>query len=251
MNTHRILRNACLACLAATAMFHGGQAQASIALSGTRMILQEKRQEATIVVRNSDTPVLVQTWLETHSAGDADDLPFAVTPPLARMPANGQQLLRVMYAGGDNALPAGRESVMWLNVQEVPQAVPGENQLQIAVRQRIKVFFRPTGLSGIAADAPAAVRWSAQGNAKGALLTLSNPTAYHVSFSELADAAGRELPSPGMLAPGQTLTLQVDGIAADAALAFKTINDYGGADAYRLRLSGATEVGGTAESAAR
>lgn len=251
MNTHSILRNACLVCLSAMALATGGQAQASIALSGTRMVLQEKQQEASIVVRNGDSPVLIQSWLETNSANDSDDLPFAVTPPVAKMAANGQQLLRVMYAGSGSDLPRGQESVMWLNVQEVPLSTHAENQLQIAVRQRIKVFFRPTGLSGNAAEAPAAVRWSAVRNNRGALLTLSNPSAYHVSFSELSDANGRELPSPGMLAPGQVLELQLGNIAVDATLGFRTINDYGGADAYRVRLSGTNQVSGAAADSKR
>lgn len=245
MNTHSILRNACLVCLSAMSLVAADQAQASIALSGTRMVLQERQQEANIVVRNGDSPVLIQSWLETNSANDADDLPFAVTPPMAKMAANGQQLLRVMHAGSGSSLPRDRESVMWLNVQEVPLNTQAENQLQIAIRQRIKVFFRPTGLSGSAADAPVSVRWSAVPNDQGALLTLSNPSAYHVSFSELTDTNGRELPSPGMLAPGQAIELQLGSVAVDATLGFRTINDYGGADAYRVRLSGASPVSGT------
>lgn len=230
---------------------HVGGARASISLNATRVVLSEKQQEATLIVRNGGSPVLIQSWLETNSDGDSDDLPFAITPPLARMPPHGQQLLRVLHAGGASTLPGDRESVMWLNVQEVPQASSGVNQLQFAVRQRIKVFFRPAGLPGDAASAPSEVRWTASRAGGKTHLRLTNPTAYHVNFSELRGADGRLFASPGMLAPGQSSDVSLDDVALDALLSFKVVNDYGGADAYRVQLSGQNDALGSATDVSR
>ncbi|WP_231905846.1 molecular chaperone [Comamonas thiooxydans] len=223
---------------AAVSMLYGTCAQASISLSATRVIVQEGKQEASITVRNSGTPVLVQAWLDSNTPDAADNLPFAVTPPLAKVAAPGQQLMRVLYAGGNTGLPGDRESVMWLNVQEIPQSTAGKNQLQIALRQRIKVFFRPTGIVGAVADAPGSLRWALVKDAGGKqALKITNPSMYHVSFAYLGIAGGKELPSPAMIAPGETSLHSVDGVMPNARITVKIINDFGGIDAFDVQPS--------------
>jgi P pilus assembly chaperone PapD len=246
-----IIRRALLAGLAGSAMLLGVAAHASISLSATRLVVLEKDQEASISVRNGGAPVLVQAWLETNASNDTSDLPFAVTPPLGKIAANGQQLMRVMYAGGDNRLPRDRESVMWLNVQEIPQSTQEENQLQIAIRQRIKVFFRPAAIAGSVADAPSALRWAVVQEAGRPKLKVSNPSMYHVSFNYLGLAGGKELKTPGMIAPGETRLLPGEGVATGARLSFKIINDYGGVEDYEVQLSGASQATAAARTAAK
>ncbi|SSW64572.1 fimbrial biogenesis chaperone [Achromobacter agilis] len=224
--------------LAAATLLYGACAQASISLSATRIIVLESKQEASISVRNSGTPVLVQSWLESNTAGTSDDLPFAVTPPLAKVAAPGQQLMRVLYAGGHSGLPRDRESVMWLNVQEIPQSTGGDNQLQIAVRQRIKVFFRPTMIEGASTDAPGSLRWAVAQDAGRPALKVTNPSMYHVSFAYLGIVGGKELPTPEMLAPGETRLLRADGVARNSKISIRIINDFGGVDAFDVQLSG-------------
>ncbi|KGD90454.1 phytochrome sensor protein [Achromobacter sp. RTa] len=215
-------------------------AEASISLSSTRLVVQESKQEASISVRNGGSPTLIQAWLDSDASNATDDLPFAVTPPLAKVAPNGQQLMRVLYAGGDSRLPADRESVVWLNVQEIPQSTNQENQLQIAVRQRIKVFFRPASMTGAVADAPGALRWELVQESGRAALQVTNPSMYHVSFSYLGIAGGKELPAPGMIKPGETRMLPADGVGHGSKLAYKIINDFGGIEDYRVEFSGAS-----------
>mgnify|MGYP001637221068 CR=1 FL=1 len=229
-------------CLALSAALSGSLAQASISLSGTRLILPEKQQEASIIVRNDNSPILVQSWLETNSENDQADLPFAITPALVKVAPNGQQVMRVLYAGGDQGLPKDRETVLWLNVQEIPQQTPGENQLQIAIRQRIKLFFRPDGLPGSAEQAPASLQWSVVNQQGTPMLEIHNPSAYHVSMSTLQAANGQPMQDPGMIAPGQTQHLPLGRAAAQDTLKFRAISDYGSADAYEVRLKGETKV---------
>lgn len=215
-----------------------GQAHASISLSATRLILPEKQQEASIIVRNDNAPILIQSWLETNTEHDQAELPFAITPPLSKVAPNGQQVMRVLYAGGDNTLPSDRETVLWLNVQEIPQEAGGENQLQIAIRQRIKLFFRPDGLRGSPAQAPAALQWSVVRDMGAPMIQIHNPSAYHVSMSTLDSARGEALPQPGMIGPGETLLLPLGRSGPQDTLRFRAINDYGSADQYEVRLDG-------------
>lgn len=245
------LRRICGPALLAAALAGGSSAHASISLSTTRVIFDGRDKEASIVVRNGKANILVQSWIESNTEGDLGELPFAVSPPLAKMLPDSQQLLRVLYAGGKNTLPQDKESVLWLNVQEIPEAVPGENVLQMAIRQRIKLFFRPAGLQGAADDAPAALQWSIVQQGGKPMLQVSNPSAFHVSFSQIAIGAGAPVAVRVMIAPGETnrYALGKDVAPGSAALAFSVVNDYGGVDEYKARLSGADPVNAAAAKA--
>lgn len=221
-------------------------AQAAISLSGTRLIFEGKNKEASIIVRNEGSKVLVQSWIESNTPGDSGELPFAVTPPLAKMQPNGQQLLRVLYAGKSD-LPTNKETVLWLNVQEVPEQVEGENTLQLAIRQRIKLFYRPAGISGTAADAATGLTWQLVQQAGKPALRVVNSSAFHVPINTVdlsAMAQQEKLSTPFMIAPGEThyLTLKNAGISPQARLSFKAVNDYGGVDTFNAQLVSGTPV---------
>lgn len=159
-------------------------AYAGITLSGTRVILGEKDREASIPVKNTSTsPYVVQTWID---AGEGNNkTPLLVTPPLSRLDPGRENILRIMRVAGD--LPADRESVFWLNVKEIPERSKDENVLQIAVRSRIKLFYRPTRLAGKQEDSRAQLQWvvSPESEGRGAVLRVANPSAYHVTFTAL------------------------------------------------------------------
>jgi len=165
-------------------------------------------------------------------------VPFLITPPLFRMNAGKGQSLRIVYTG--QPLPTDRESLFWLNVLEIPPkpgTVNGEaqNTLQFAVRSRLKLFFRPAGLTGNPLTAAAQITWSVAGD--GRALVAHNPTPYHVTFSKVSLGAGKAAlaTEAGMVAPLSTLRLPLaEGApapAAGTAIAFTTINDFGAADA--------------------
>ncbi|MCD5993931.1 molecular chaperone [Pseudomonas sp. CDFA 602] len=244
-------------CVALIAMaLYLPSAQAGIVLNTTRVIYQGSDKEASLGVQNTGTgEILLQSWLEAglprvnESASDkpsedkrlplqgASDLSFIVTPALARMPGGGRQLLRIIHSGAN--LPADRESVLWLNVQEIPQTA-AENTLQVAIRQRIKVFFRPKGLQGDPLQAPEKLQWKLLA---GDVLRVDNTGPYHVSMLKItAQQRGRELATlgSGMLAPHQQLILALahrsDEVPVE--LSFISINDFGGQVRYSATLSG-------------
>ncbi|MBA1229523.1 molecular chaperone [Pseudomonas viridiflava] len=233
-----------LRCIAFVAMGLGvPPVQAGIVLNTTRVIYQGADKEASLGVQNSGSgEILLQSWLEAPDAATPDTaqkktgLPFIVTPALARMSGGGRQLLRIIHSG--TGLPADRESVLWLNVQEIPQTA-AENTLQIAIRQRIKVFFRPQGLEGDALQAPEKLRWTWGG---GDVLNVENPGPYHVSMLRVsARQSGTERVSLDrqMLAPHQRLSLPLlrKGNAGPLELSFLSINDFGGQVPYQARLN--------------
>lgn len=214
--------------------------QAAISLSGTRLVFDGKNKEASIIVRNATSKVLVQSWIESDTPDDTGELPFAVTPPLAKMQPNAQQLLRVLYAG-NSKLPTTKETVLWLNVQEVPEQVSGDNTLQLAIRQRIKLFYRPAGITGTAADAVTGLTWQLVQQAGKATLKVVNSSAFHVPINTVdlnAGAQQEKLSTPFMIAPGETryLPLKNGTPPTQARLSFQAVNDYGGVETFNAQL---------------
>ena len=203
-------------------------ASASIMLSGTRVILRENAREAALPMKNQGTsPYVVQAWIDAgEGKGKA---PLMVTPPLSRLDPGKENLLRVMRVGGE--LPADRESAFWLNVKEIPQTPNQENVLQVAIRSRLKLFYRPAGLPGSAAQARTLLKWavSAGPRGQGAELKVGNASAFHVTLLKLTLNQGQEELDAGMVPPFGELSFPIKSLKMPQAVRinFTTLNDYG------------------------
>lgn len=230
-------------CFLAVALMLGGiGAQAAVSLSGTRLVFDGNFREVSIEATNrSGYEVLLQAWLsdaQDIDGGASSDLPFVVSPHLWHLQAHGRQALRIMYEGV--GMPLGQESLLHLYVMEIPRRIEGENQLSIAIRQRINVFYRPQGLPGDPAHTAEALSWSLTLDDLGApALDVHNPTVYHASLQDvqLEGAAGTHFVSDyQLLPPGITRSLPLVGVQFKAGnwhrLSFKALTDYGGQRGY-------------------
>lgn len=217
-------------------------AQAAVSLSGTRLVFDGNFREVSIEATNrSGYEVLLQAWLSDEKDLDgtaSSSLPFVVTPHLWHLQAHGRQALRILYEGV--GMPLVQESLLHLYVMEIPRRIDGENQLSIAIRQRINVFYRPSGLSGDPAQTAEALSWNLALDDLGApALHVHNPTAYYASLQNLRleNTAGTHLVSEyQLLPPGVTRSLPVIGVQSGWAdwhrLSFTALTDYGGQRAY-------------------
>jgi len=240
----------------------GMSAQASITLTGTRVIYNEAKGEAMLHLSQDGPAVgMVQLWIDS---GDPEATPESVTPPFVITPTiavihpGSQQRVRIVRTR--NELPADRESVLWLNVMEmsreyVEQTQNPDNSPNLAFRARVKMFYRPEGLSIPVERAPELLQFSfARALPDGRLqIRIYNPSPYHVTFRSMelrqsADApilAGFTADSPGMrmVAPMSELIITLDGsdanpvaLPAQADLSFNIINDYGSLTSGRRTL---------------
>ena len=220
------------------------QAQAGVVLNTTRVIYPATDKEVSLQVHNTGTSeILAQSWLEasndTPSAPGASTVAsplFIITPGLARMAGDAKQLIRIIYAG--DGLASDRESVLWLNVQEIPQTAR-ENELQIAIRQRIKLFYRPQGLTEDPLKAAQSLQWQV----RGGQLEVFNPGPYHVSLIKLAASNQGQVvfqEDSHMIAPKtrQQWSLKAVNRTGALDLSFISINDFGGQEPYRVKVSG-------------
>lgn len=180
--------------VAALCLAAGGfslQVQAGVIINGTRVIYPASDSEITVqVTNNGKRPVLIQSWLDTgdsQATPDTITTPFVLTPPINRLDAGKAQSLRVTAVSAAS-LPQDRESLFWLNVLEIPGR-PGsdfqaENYLQLAVRSRIKFFWRPASLREGVTSAPKSLSWSASSQG----LKVTNPTPYYISLATVTIA---------------------------------------------------------------
>lgn len=213
------------------ALLIGREAQAVVSLGGTRLVFDGRFPEATLDVSNpGKAPVLIQAWIEDAKTDQATpaDLPFVLTPHLAQIPAQGRHTLRLLYQGV--GMPVDRESLLHLYVLEVPRRSEATQQLSIAVRQRINVFYRPTGLSRDPADIPQSLLWQ-RGGQDSDVLNVRNPTPFHASLLNIT-LNGVVIAEDLMLEPFSARSLPLPGPLSQAVgrkcLRFKALTDYGG-----------------------
>ncbi|RIQ12870.1 molecular chaperone [Bordetella avium] len=215
-------------------------AQASLVIEGTRVVYREGAPEVVVKMTNDGSvPSLMQAWLDDGRADatpDQMEVPFFLTPPLARIEPGKGQTLRIFHTAGGEALPKDRESIFWLNVLDVPPKPQGDQDagaiLQISVRSRLKFFYRPKGLSGTADAAPADLTFKLAGAGK---LEVSNPTPYYVNLSELNFGGSKEAPSQRfpalMIAPFSSAKLDI-GKSAPTQMRYAAISDLGAIQHY-------------------
>lgn len=205
---------------------------ASIVMDGTRVIYQGNKNEVTISLTNKNTrPVLIQSWIDTGNENTSPEkisVPFVLTPPINRVDPNQGQTIRISYTGAP-ALPTDRESVYWLNVLEVPAkdkiSAQTQQKLNVVFRTRIKLFYRPDGLTGNSNDAPEELHWHLSGQS----VTVQNSSKYNITIFDIKykDKGVSSETNGKMVAPGESQQFTLKNAGNIDGLSFSTINDYG------------------------
>lgn len=202
------------------------EAYANVTISGTRVIYEGNKKEASILVTNHDEnrPYLIQSFISVDANGNK--APFIVTPPLFRLDAGKENVLRIMRTGGD--LPLDRESVFYLNVKAIPSAQDNmQNILFITVKTRIKLFYRPKDIQGDAEESYKLLTFRRFGKQ----LEVKNPSNYFVTINQLK--IGNQivnLNNVDMIAPQEIAYFNISSNPSDL-ISWNSINSYGGISA--------------------
>lgn len=211
-------------------------AQAALTISTTRIVLGSQKQSSTVVVANpSKSTYAVQAWVNTALDDTTTEVPLIASPALFRLDPGSQQTVQINNL--PNQLPDDRESLFFFNIQEIPQQSEGDatqNSLTIALRTRIKLFYRPAALSGRPEQQLAKLNWTLQKDPDATYLVVDNPSPFHYTFGRLElTVAGRteRLEAREMVAPmsRQRYKVTLHTGNSPASLLFTTINDFGGA----------------------
>ncbi|MCZ4060515.1 molecular chaperone [Pantoea sp. LMR881] len=194
---------------------------AGIIVGGTRVIYDGGKKEASLSISNPDSiPYLIQSWVETQK-GDNEKTPFIITPPLYRLDQKQQNVMRIVLTG---ILPENKESMYWLNIKSIPATEKKENTLQVAVKTRIKLIYRPDALKVISLDDVAGkLTWQKSGDQ----ILVTNPTSYYINFNEIT-VAGMKIAEPTYVSPGGEARFKLPTGITSGPVMYKIINDFGG-----------------------
>lgn len=220
-----VIRSACLL----AGMFCFG-ASANIMLNGTRVIYPASEKEVTVKITNNDkTAVLVQNWVDTgdvNATPETINAPFILTPPMNRIDPGKGQTMRLTYTGSHEA--QDKETLFFLNVLEIPpirKDVANPNQVQVAFRTRIKMFYRPDGLKPDAKTAAESIKWVAHDGKLQAV----NDSPYYVTLVQVRVNNNKALAD--MVAPHGTMDVSFKNgkVAASHGdkVSYDYINDWG------------------------
>ncbi|WP_296269256.1 fimbrial biogenesis chaperone [Pseudomonas sp. UBA6562] len=166
-------------------------AHASVVVTGTRVIYPGDAREKTLQLTNEDTfPNVVQAWVDIDdpaSSPDTADAPFMVNPPVSRMAPGSGQSLRLVYTG--SGLAQDRESLFHLNVLQIPprnMANADRNQMLLMLRNRLKLFYRPTGIAGSVDALPEQLHFQLRQEGGRWYVEVRNDSGFHASFGSAA-----------------------------------------------------------------
>ncbi|MFV3368945.1 molecular chaperone [Pseudomonas sp. NY15435] len=236
-------------CMSAAVLW-SSMASAGIVITGSRVVYPAKDREVTVkMTNNAEEPSLVQAWVDRGDSKltpDKADGPFLITPPITRVEPKKGQALRLVYTG-DEAASKKQESVFWLNVLDVPPMPKNKeaNFLQVAVRSRLKIFYRPDDLPGSPAESAQGLKWSVVQSGAGYGVKATNSGAFHVSLSTITvqtnGKAYQVKPEDvKMVAPGASEVFPLHDLSAapgpGTQVDYQWVNDWGSPQKLEAKL---------------
>lgn len=223
------------------AVIWSGMAHSALTLNADRIVYNEKDGDASVTVHSDeDRAYLIQSWLDSGDSTAKQNLPFVVTPPLFRLAPKSDNLIRVMYLG--HGLPTDKETLLWLDVKGVPglkdEEAKVQNRMVLAINNRVKFFFRPTGLKGEPGEAIKNAHWARSGNT----VTVENNSPYHLVLSKIdidKELIKVSVTDNNTVIPpfGKKSYTLHHTPRSDASVQWEAINDFGGTTkTYTQRL---------------
>ncbi|MDQ8943320.1 molecular chaperone [Acinetobacter soli] len=206
-------------------------AQAGIVITGTRVIYPSDKEFVSVQLTNVGEQIaLVQSWIDDKDIitdPTTTKAPFIVTPPITTIEASRGQSLRVIF-NQKQKLASDRETLFWLNVLDIPaKPEAGKNYLQFAIRNRLKLFYRPSGLSIEQQQAFQKIEAQRVNNR----LEINNPTPYYLNFAKshliLKNGALGEIKNLSFIEPFSKQQFDVENLADAKSAQLSLIDDYG------------------------
>lgn len=219
-------------------------ANASVVMSGSRIIYPAGEKEYTVQLTNNDNfPNAVQVWLDSgdaQSTPETGKAPFIVTPPFFRIEPNAGQSLRLKYTG--SGLPKDRESVFYLNFLQVPPVNKAEknNKMLVLMRNRIKVFYRPENIAARVDQVSSALTFDVRQRGKDVVVTGKNPTGFYATIAsgEIVGGGKKLKMTSEMISPMSQAQWVIPNSSAptNAIVNFLLVNDFGGQDSGSYKI---------------
>lgn len=206
---------------------------AQLTLDRTRVIFdraQSNSQSIVVSNTNKNEPYLAQSWIE-DGQGNKIESPLVALPILQRINPGQEKQVKISLAGQNN-LPTDRESMLFFNVLGVPPKTGAENQVNIVIQSKVKLFYRPKGLKQYADNGwLKELEMSKNGNS----YTLKNPTEYHMIILGFSNGSkGKIIEKDIVLKPFGSDVVNLS-LGNNPTVYF--INDFGGTESQNYQCS--------------
>lgn len=208
-------------------------ATAGVMINNTRIIYDQKYKSANVTLTNvTNGHYAVQVWINGESNRSDEKSIFIATPSIFRLDPGQEQIVKILSLPA--SLPKDRESVFYFNAQEIPATDKSDNnRLVMAIRTRIKLFYRPSNLAIAPEKAASALQWKKIVKEGKTWLQVINPSPYHITFADMTLGNGKQkrvVNEPEMLNPLSTRSylLNQKSSSTEESVDFSIINDYGG-----------------------
>lgn len=215
-----------------------GVSQANVIINTTRVIYPAQQKEVSVQLLNKgEQPALIQAWIDEgqpDSTPETSQVPFQLAPPVSKVDGLSGQQLRIRAQA--SALPQDRESVFYLNVLDIPPEPDNHaevNLMQVAIKSRIKLFYRPQGLKSPPGQILCKITASSDPNT----LRLENQGPYFITVIGLKNNSGQSLINEGvMLAPFSQSGLSIKATTGGNTLQLMTIDDFGAYQSTNIQI---------------
>lgn len=131
-------------------------------------------------------------------------------PPMQRIDAGQKSQVRIMKLPDADKLPTDRETLFYFNVREIPPQSEMNNVVQIAIQNRIKLFYRPMAIKANYSDI-----WQEKLQISKLVggLKINNPTPYYITLAYLSQNEQGNFPGfdSVMIAPFGTEFVKTPG----------------------------------------
>ncbi|WP_058911424.1 fimbria/pilus periplasmic chaperone [Entomohabitans teleogrylli] len=222
---------------------YGWQANASVTMTGTRIIYNGAAKSTDVQLKNKDNfPYVITTWFDNGNMSDGPEksaaVPFVATPPVFRIQPNDGQIIRLVFTNS-KSLPQDRESLFWFNFMQVPPANISQaqnagdkpNSILIMLRNRVKLFYRPQGLSANPQKMLENLRVARVTQGQKVGISITNDQPYYVTIAglTLTGTAGAWHRETDMIAPFSSESFFFSGARASGmkSVRITLVNDQG------------------------
>ncbi|PHX03498.1 fimbria/pilus periplasmic chaperone [Vibrio splendidus] len=208
---------------------------AAFILDGTRFIYDEEKENISIDITNQSKFMYgSQVWVENISSPKSD-VSFIPMPSFSKINGGDSQVVRIARVSNDQ--PKNRESIYWLNIQEIPSANKNpNNSMVIAIHTKVKLIYRPDVLRNGRKDAELKMRLIDENG----VTFLENTTPYYFSISSLKlndvdiESTQEVSESLSIFKPFSKVKLEGVTLQPSSKLTFESIDDFGAFNEYSI-----------------
>lgn len=203
-------------------------------LNGTRFIYEEGQKNISFEVKNmSNNTYGGHIWID-NTIQNKQNVYIIPSPPIFKINKKEKQIIRLMKV--NDALPKDRESLFWLNVQELPprpKKVEG-SALALALDTQVKLLYRPKYLAASRKNAEKKITITQRNGS----FFLKNPTPFFFAImflkSNKKEIKLNQQAAQNIATFSPFSEVSLGKISLNNRVTIGAINDWGGMENYEL-----------------